>query len=311
MHISKEVKTGLIAIVALALTVWGYNFLKGKNILKSTDEYYVVFERIDGLIESGTVYYKGFKVGNINSIKFDQGRSNKFILKITLEQRIHIPKGSIVKVMSTNPIASASDLEIIFGDQPGFYQSGDTLQSVISTGLMGMLDPLQAKLGNVLSGLDSLLQGLNQVLGPESQESLKGAIADLGTAVNSLKRSLSNGGDLSNSFAHLESVTGNLESKNDEISETLDNLAGITSDLERADLYTTISSLDSTLHSIRGIMAKIDQGEGTLGSLINDSSLYTNLDSTAYHLDALLKDLKENPGRYVQVSVFGKKDKKK
>lgn len=309
MRISREVKTGSIAIIVFALAIWGYNFLKGKNILKSTDEYYVVFDRIDGLIESGTVYYKGFKVGNINSIKFDQGKSNKFILKITLEQRIDIPVGSVAKIKSSNPIASANDLEIVFSNQTTYYQSGDTLKSQISFGLMDMLDPLQQKIQAVLSGLDSLLSGLNQVIGPETQDTLKRAIADLGSSVNSLKGSLSDGGDLSNSFENLESITGNLESKNEEISQTLDNLNSITTDLDSVDLYATFTSLDSTLISVKNIMERVNQGEGTIGLLINDSSLYTNLDSTAYHLDALLKDLQENPGRYVQVSVFGKKDK--
>lgn len=307
MRISREAKTGVIAIAVLALTIWGYNFLKGKNILKPTDEYYVVFDRIDGLIESGNVSYKGFKVGNINSIKFDQEK-NRFVLKITLEERIKIPRGSFVKVTG-NLIASASDLEIVFGNQSTYYDSGDTLTSVTSKGLMDVLDPLQEKLGSVLSGLDSLLSGLNNVLGSDTQETIKGAVTDLGRTVNSLKGSLSNGGDLSNSFAHLESLTGNLESKNDVISETLDNLNGIASELDSVDLYATFATLDSTLESVRNIMAKVDQGEGSMGLLINDSSLYTNLDSTAYHLDALLKDLRENPGRYVHVSVFGKKDK--
>lgn len=309
MRISREAKTGIVAIIIFALTIWGYNFLKGKNILKSTDEYYVVFDRIDGLIESGTVFYKGYKVGNINSITFDQDNANKFILKITLEERIKIPIGSIVKVKSSSPLASASDLEIVFSNQSTFYQSGDTLTSQINLGLMDILDPLQEKLQTVLSGLDTLLSGLNQVMGPETQDTLKKAIADLGSSVNSLKGSLSDGGELSNSFSHLESITGNLESKNNEISKTLDNLSNITSELDSVDLYATFASLDSALVSVKDIMAKVDKGEGSMGLLINDSSLYTNLDSTAYHLDALLKDLQANPGRYVQVSVFGKKNK--
>lgn len=308
MRISREVKTGAIAIIVLALAVWGYNFLKGMNILKPTDEYYVLFDRIDGLIESGNVFYKGYKVGNINAIKFDQEHTNRFILKITLEERIKIPKGSYVKV-SSNLIASASDLEIVFSDQSTYYQSGDTLNSKIIPGLMDMLDPLQSKIQTTLDELEKLIAGINQVIGPETQDTLKRAIADLGSSVNSLKGSLANGGELSNSFSNIESITGNLESKNEEISETLDNLNGITSELDSIDLYSTFTSLDSTLISVKNIIAKVNQGEGTMGLLINDSSLYTNLDSTAYHLDVLLKDLREHPGRYVQVSVFGKKDK--
>jgi phospholipid/cholesterol/gamma-HCH transport system substrate-binding protein len=150
---------------------------------------------------------------------------------------------------------------------------------------------------------------VNQVLGPEVQDTLRSAIADLSYSLHNLKKSFSAGGDLSNSLEHLESFTGNLESKNEQISESLDNLAEITSELKGADLYSTFASLDSTLTSLKSIMAKVDQGEGTLGKLMNDSSLYTHLDSTAYHLDLLMKDLQENPNRYVHLSFFGKKNK--
>ena len=308
MHLSKEAKIGLVAIVVLAITVWGYSFLKGKNILKPTDEYYVVFDRVDGLIESGNVMYQGYKVGNITSLFFDNEGSGKFRVKIVLEERLKIPLHSVVKIKQINPLASTSDLEIIFSNETQYYHSGDTLLSGVSTGIMDIVAGLVPQLQQAIGSLDSVLMSVNKVFTPTEQEKLRKSISSLEGALSSLNQSLAAGGSLNKSLNNLEAVTGNLKNNNENISSTLENLSGITAALDSADLESTLLKLDSTLASLSHTLAKIDQGEGSMGMLVNDSSLYTNLDSTAYHLSILLKDMQEHPKRYVHFSVFGKKD---
>ncbi len=309
MKISKEVKIGLIAIGVLAMSLWGYNFLKGKNIFKSTDDYYVVFDRADGLIESGNVMLQGYKIGKITSLKFDYENTGKFCVKIVLEEKVKIPLHSVVMIKKVNPLASTSDLEIIFSESDLYHVSGDTLASEIGGGIMDKIGDVVPKIESILHGIDTVLISLNRVLTPESENDLRESISYLNTSLTSLGKSLSENGSLNNSFKNLEQVTENLNSKNEQISTSLDNLASISSSIDSADIGSTLKTLDSTLISVRNIMKKIEAGEGTMGKFINDSSLYTNLDSTSYHLDLLIKDLQENPNRYVQVSVFGKKDK--
>lgn len=309
MKLSKEARIGLIAILVLAISVWGYNFLKGKNILKSTDIYYVVFDRADGLIESGNVMLQGYKVGNITSLYFDHENTGKFRVKIVLEERVKIPLHSVVKIKQVNPLASTSDLEIVFSENSQFHVSGDTLTSELGGGIMDVISNMIPKIESILHGIDTVLISIDEVLTPGTEEDLRKSISSLNRSLAALSVSLSPNGSLYNSFANMESVTENLSSKNDQISVTLDNLDSITTSVASADLGATIVTLDSTLIYLNNIMMKIDEGDGTMGKFINDSSLYTNLDSTSYHLNLLLKDLKENPGRYVQVSVFGKKDK--
>ncbi|MBN2523383.1 MAG: MCE family protein [Bacteroidales bacterium] len=309
MKISKEAKIGLIAIVVLAISIWGYNFLKGKNILKSTDHYYVLFDRADGLIESGNVMLKGYKIGNITSLEFDHENSGKFRVKIVLEEKVKIPMHSVVRIKQVNPLASTSDLELILSDNTTYHCSGDTLDSEMGGGLMDVITGLVPKIEHILYGIDTVLISLNQVLTPESEQNLRNSISSLNSSLASLNHSLSKNGSLNNSFEHLEKITDNLDSKNEQIAETLDNLANISSSIDSADLGSILIQLDSTLNSVRNIVSKIDQGEGSMGKFINDSSLYTNLDSTSYHLNLLMKDLQEHPKRYVHFSVFGKKDK--
>ncbi len=309
MKLSKEVKIGLIAIVVLAISVWGYNFLKGKNILRPTDEYYVVFDRVDGLIESGNVMYQGYKVGNITSLYFDNEKSGKFRVKIVLEERIKIPLESVVRIKQVNPLASTSDLEIIFSDNTQYHKPGDTLASEISTGLMDIVSELVPKLQRAIGTLDTILLSVNNVLTPDGQFRLRKSISSLEGTLTSLNKSLAENGNLNKTFKNVESITGNLSDNNEKISSTLDNLSGITAALDSADLENTLRKLDTTLASLHNTLAKIDKGEGTIGMLFNDSSLYVNLDSTTYHLNLLLKDLQENPKRYVHFSVFGRKEK--
>lgn len=309
MRISKEVKTGFIAIIVFAITIWGFSFLKGKDIFKATDNYFIVFDRADGLIESGSVLYKGYKIGNITSLNFDHKNSGKFIVEIILDNSIDIPKGSVVKIKQVNPLASTSDLELIFGNEKTYYQPGDTLLSSCNKGFTDILTDLQAKVENVLGGVDTLLSSLNEVLSPATRQELRGSIEDLHGSITSLNQSLSPNGNLHSSFDNLQSVTSNLKAKNASISSTLDHLANVSSSLDSANLKSILFRLDSTLTSTRQIMAKINGGEGTMGKLINDSSLYTNIDSTSMYLNKVLQDLNEHPKKYVHFSLFGKKDK--
>jgi phospholipid/cholesterol/gamma-HCH transport system substrate-binding protein len=311
MHISKEVKVGIIAIIVFALTIWGFNFLKGKDILKSTDSYFIIFDRADGLIEAGNVIYKGYKIGNISSLEFDAENSGKFIVEIALEHHLKIPTGSTVKIKQVNPLAATSDLEIVFSYANTYQQPGDTLLAGRNKGFTDILTDLQVKVESVLGGVDTLLTSINDVLSPKTRQELKGSIEDLHGSIASLNQSLATNGNLHNSFENLESVTANLKNKNATISSTLEHLSNVSSSLDSANLKLVLQRLDSTLNSTHEIIAKINDGQGTMGKLVNDSMLYNNLDSTSIYLNRLILDLNEHPKKYVHFSVFGKKEKQK
>jgi phospholipid/cholesterol/gamma-HCH transport system substrate-binding protein len=308
MHLSKEVKIALIAIFVLLISVWGYNYLKGKNILKPKEDYYVVFDRIDGLIESGIVSYKGYKIGNIAEIKFDSEKSDKFILRISMEKNVHIPLNSVVKVKSTSPIVASNELELVFSDSKEYQHPGDTLASEGKRGIADMIDPIQKKLNSILNGIDSLVNSLNSVLTSGTRENLRNTLASLDASIASIKTALGPGGTLTNTFKHLETVSNVLDKKAPELSSGIEHFANISADLDSAELDKTVQNLDSSLIALNGILLKIDNGEGTMGKIINDSGLYVHLDSSTYQLNELMKDLKTHPKRYVHFSLFGKKD---
>ncbi len=309
MKLTKEVKTAVIAILILVSSIWGYHFLKGKNILSPTDEYYVSYDRIDGIIESGAVYYQGYAIGNINEIDFDIKNPKKFTLKFVVKKDFSIPKGSEVMAKETNLIAGAKDLQLIFSDSKEFHKPGDTLLAAYDPGMLGILEPIQGQLESVVGNLNTTLESLNNTLNPKMQEDLHGTIAAMRGSMQELQFTMSSRGELGKTLANVETLTNELAKNGEALGSTINNLSNITSDIDSADLDQTLYKLDSTLASVNSIMAKINNGEGTAGLIINDSALYMNLTAASASLDSLLSDLEENPGRYVHLSVFGGKNK--
>ena len=308
MKISKEAKIALIAIFVLAISIWGYNFLKGKNIFVSTDEYYIVFDRVDGLIESGNVMYQGYKIGNITALEFNPEKSGKFRVKIIVQQKLKIPVNSVVSIKQVNPLASTADLEIVFSNETRYHESGDTLLSAAAKGMTDYLADYQGKFDNILLGLDSTLRAINGVLNEEGQKNLQGILSFLNASLKSIKDAMAPGGSIAGTLDNIESMSSNIAGKNGEIASAVDNFAHVSAELDSADLGNTLMKLDSTLQSVNSIMAKMDAGEGSMGKLLNDSSLYRNLDSTSYYLSQLMKDMQEHPKRYVHFSLFGRKE---
>lgn len=308
MQISKEVKIGAISIGIFAISVWGFSFLKGKNLFESTNEYYVIFERVDGLIESGNVVFQGYKIGSISALEFEPDHKEKFRVKVAIDKKLKIPLNSIIKINKVNPLASTSDLEISFSNAKTYHQAGDTLLSGSSKGMADYVSEYQAKFDNILAGLDSTLQATSRILDEEGQKNLQESLNSLNIAFKSLEKSLGPNGSLTQSLDNFESITSNLAGKNEEISSSIDHLSKVTASLDSADIGKTITKLDTTLLTLNKMMSKMNEGEGSMGKLLNDSSLYRNLDSTSYYLSILMKDMQENPKRYVHFSLFGKKD---
>ncbi len=310
MKLSREVKTGFVAIIIFALAIWGFNFLKGKNIFKPTNEYYVVFDDISGVIESGYVYYRGYNIGNITDLTFDPNTPGQFVVQFIVDKAIKIPNNSVITAIQSSLIASTKDLELVFGDSDEFHENGDTLIAGYDKGLMGALEPVQKDLEETIKSLKLTLEAISNTFDEETQARLKSSIASLDKSMASVSTLVAPNGSLRHTLKNVESITGNLKNKNDEISSSIGHLSNVSAALDSANLQSTMIKLDSTLAATASIMAKINKSEGTAGLLINDSALYINLAAATASLDTLLSDLEENPKKYVHFSLFGgKKDK--
>ena len=309
MKITREFKIGLVAVVAIVLTIWGINFLKGINVLEPTDKYYAVYGNVRGLIESAVVNLNGYKVGNVSRIEFDKNDMNRIVVEISLDQKIKLPANTTLVIRSASLISGTKDLDLVLGGGPGLQEPGDTLRSLIQVEISDYIDPIRQQVESLVTSMDTLMVALNGLMDERTRNNLQDAIANLNGTLGSLRASLQSTGSLKTSLDNLASFTGNLEKNNDEITSIIQNFGAISDTLKQADLKALINNADATFARTAVLVEQINKGNGTAGQLVTNDSLYNNLNKALASLDSLLTDLREHPKRYVHLSVFGKKDK--
>ena len=306
MKITKEIKTGILALFAILLLIYGYGFLKGSDLFSNERTFYVSYDNVAGLTVSAPVTINGYVVGQVKKIEFENDLGG-LLVTFSVTEDFNFSKNSIVRIYSTSVIGGNALAIIPEIDKDRIAIDGDVLKGEIEKGMLESLTsglkPLENKIYTTLSGLDSLLINLNSVLNKDTKNNLKDAISSLTKTVYSFEDSSSdlnsllkeNKPKLDSTFSNMETIT--------------DNLAVFSDSITQIDIKAISNNLETTLDSFNSIMDKFNNGEGSIGKLINDENLYKNLQAASKELEELLRDLKENPKRYVHISVFGKKEK--
>lgn len=316
MKISREVKIGALVLVTLAAGFWGFNFLKGVNIFGSTRTYYAVYNEVDGLNISSPVSVNGFNVGSVTGIRLIPEQPGKILVSFRISNGdFAFPDDSEARIESASLLGSKR-ISIVLGSSSNLAQSGDTLNSGIEEGLQASVNkvvlPLKDKVEKLIGTVDSILTPIQGVMTPKTMGSISEAIQTLPDIINNIKRVTGRLDDLvasekdrlSRILGNVESLTATLKNNNGKISSILANVDNITDSLAKSNLKQTIQNATSTLAKVDSIVGKINRGEGTLGALINDKKLYNDLDSAVANVNDLIADLKENPERYVHLSLF-------
>jgi phospholipid/cholesterol/gamma-HCH transport system substrate-binding protein len=319
MNISNETKIGALTSVAIVLLILGFNFLKGKTFGGKTTQYYAVFSNIQGLANSNPVIINGKQVGTISGT--DGGRDmRRIVVAMNMSQAVDIPANSVASI---NPsLVGTTSLEIKLGDSSAYYKDGDTLISVASGGGMfdeafKKVDPVLKEVKGTVVALDSVLTALHSMLDVTTKNNIKGTMENLNKMTASLVvssaslQSLLNAqtGAVAKTMDNLSSFTGTLAKNNNKLEETMTNLDKTTENFSKLDLQKTLTTIDGTLTGLKDAVGKINSEDGSLGKLINNASLYNNLNATSNKINLLLDDIRVHPKRYVSISVFGKKDK--
>jgi phospholipid/cholesterol/gamma-HCH transport system substrate-binding protein len=309
MKLNKEVKVGLIAVAIIAVSIWGYSFLKGKNLLSTNDTYYAIYNNIDGLEEASPVLVSGFKIGLVESIKIHEHSRDKIIVKFSIEENIKLPKNTEAIIYPASLIAGKA-IKIHFSDSKEFYSSGDTIIGILEK---DMISSLSAELLPVKNKIESLVVSMDSVLSifdNERRKDLKSSLDNINKITNDLEQTLdTKNSKLATILSNVESLSTNLKNNNEQITNILQNFSNISDSLDQSNIKETILNANKTLAEFSEISQKINSGQGTIGMLINNDSLYNNLNNLASNVDSLVIDLNENPKRYVHFSLFGKKDK--
>jgi len=306
---SKELKTGIAVVLILCLGYWGFNFLKGQNLLEPASRvFFIEYDNIQGLNKASTVSINGLQVGKVSEINFntDISKRGKLVVKIALDNDFKFSKNSVAKIYSTSIIGGES-LAIIPSYVGDIAVSGDYLkgevESDIFTSVGETLNPLKTKVERVIIGADSLLIALNDVLDLKSRDSFKKTILGAETTVSSLNETLSSFNTM------IDSTKLDIDIALENTKKITANFVKVSDTLTKVNFGQTVKTLQTTLENINGLLSGIEKGKGSLGKLATDDTMYNNLSEASEELAALLKEMKLNPKRFVHFSLFGKKAK--
>jgi phospholipid/cholesterol/gamma-HCH transport system substrate-binding protein len=324
MHfkITREFKIGLAFLVTLAAFYWGVNFLKGVDIFSTSRKIYAVYPKINGLMRSNPVTINGLNVGSVSKITFTNDTSKFLVVEMSITHNVPISKNSVAQIYSADLLGSKA-VEIILGNSKDFVKNGDTLHSGSKASLEDEVSrqvlPLKMKAEALMGSFDTLLTVFNQVMNEETRDNLIKSFASIRNTIKHLEVTTSTidtivtnqKGRMSEIITNIESITHNIKSNNQQITNAINNVSKMTDTLAAANLSKTISTTQRALQNFEQITDKINKGKGSLGMLVNNDSLYNQLEGSSRNLNLLLQDLKAHPKKYVHISVFGKKDKSK
>ncbi len=314
MKINNETKVGILTVVALALLIIGFNFLKGRDLFNNTPKVYAVFSKLGSLAKSNEVKINGLTVGNVYDMEEVDKNVSGIKVTISLTRNVNIPSNSVAYITAPLGGLGAATIIIEKGDATTYLKDGDVLSTRIDEGLFGGLTaevaPTLSKIRTALDSLNRVFTNINSLFDAGAKRNLQQMIANLNTATHSLNKMLDpQSSALAATLNNVNSITGNLKNNNDSITAIMSNTKQFTEKLSKLNLQQTMDTLSSAITTLKATVNKIASKEGTLGALINDRQLYDRLNSTILSAEILIDDLRAHPKRYVNLSVFGKKDK--
>ena len=312
MKISNETKVGVLTIATLTLLILGFNFLKGKQLFTRAKKIYAVFGDLGSLEKSNEVRINGLPIGKVYDLAARDKDISGIVVTINLTKDINIPDDS--KAYVSAPIVGASYIIIEKGKSKTPLKIGDTLETKVENGPLGdikaQLNPTLAKVRTALDSLSLVFGKVNRFFDSETKGNLQQTLSNLNEASNSLKGLLDNEkGPLAKALTNVNSIADNLKKNNDSITLTISNAKKFTEKLNKINLQQTIDSIHSVLTEVKATLAKITNKEGTFGALISDKQLYNRINDAILSAEILLDDIRTHPKRYVNISMFGKKDK--
>lgn len=306
MKITREIKTAILVIASILLFIWGYSFLKGQDLFDKSKRLFVEYDNVEGLTSSAPVTISGKNIGKVHAISL-QNNGKLLVELLITEDSFPISKSSVAQIYEPGFIGGKQIAILPNYSDKNMTVSGDKLLADIKLGLTSSignkLEPTQQKIEGLVTDADKLVVNLNSVLDAQTKANLKESIAKLNKTLEEVSKATSQ-------------VNAMLAANTQKISNTLSNaekasgdFAKITSDIEKAKLSETIQNLEGTLAGVNAMLADMQSGKGTMGKLLKDDAMYNNLTKTSKELELLLQDVRLHPTRYVNVSMFGKKEK--
>ncbi len=315
MKLSREFIIGIVFVVAIALFIWGYNYLKGWDVFTKQKSFFGIYNQINGLMKANPVSINGLNVGQVKNLYFEDNHSGRIVVEIVVTSDFPIPVNSIAKIYSSDIMGSKA-IEIVLGNSTVIAVAGDTLLTSIEAGLKEevnrQVQPIKKKAEDLLATIDSVVTVISEIFNEnarknlsQSFESIKNTLEAIQSASYEIDTLVTvERNRLADILTNIESITKNLDKNKDNINNIISNFSAISDTLAKAEIPKTFNNANIALKNIADIADKINKGEGTIGMLIHNDSLYYQLEKSASDLNKLLEDIRKNPRKYVRFSLF-------
>lgn len=319
--LSREVKVGILTVVTISAFVWSFNFLKGRDVFSRQRIFYAVYDNVAGLMTANSITINGLNVGQVNKMYFHPEKPGRVVVEIFMSNNVPVPVNSMARIFSSDLLGTRG-IQIIPGDSPIMAQSGDTLISAVQLSLQDevndMVEPIMRKTENLITSFDTVLNVLSDIFNKETRDNLTGTVLSLRNTMQNLESStlaidtLVDGQKirLARIISNVESISSNLKDNNANLNRIISNVAILSDSLAQADVAGTMGKVNRAVSGLNSIVQKIEQGEGSLGQLVNNEKMYNELETASRELNLLLEDMRLNPDRYIHFSVFGRSPKK-
>jgi phospholipid/cholesterol/gamma-HCH transport system substrate-binding protein len=319
MKYSKYVKLGILIVVSMAILFWGLSYLKGNDIFKRSNYYYVVYDRIDGLLESNKVTMNGYQIGQVKEITFDPAKSGNLIVTLMVDASFQIPVNSVAQIISSDIMGTRS-IKMGLSNENTFYKSNDTIPGAIESDLKEQVSlqvlPIKNKAEQLLGTLDSAITVLTVIFNEDARDNLSESFKNINKTIENAENITSDLAEVMASekagiqqiISNIEELSNFLNSNTTELQNVIKNLSSFSDTLAQLQVAPIISNISMATNQLLNIMDKLNSNENTVGLLLNDDRLYLEITELSQNLSSLLKDVQENPKRYVQFSAmdFGK-----
>ena len=315
MKIRREIKIGIYLIVVVICFIIGINYIKGKDLFHRHRTFYARYDNVTGLVEAAPVSINGFSIGKVNHIYFESAISSKVIVEITVYNPLNIPKNSVARIFSPD-ILGTKNLKISLGDSPFMAKDGDTLISGTSASLTEemsqQVEPLKRKAEALMLSVDTVINMISVIFNDKTRDNLAMSFIHIRQTLENLEHTTYNLDTLvygqrsrmERILFNVESISGNLRENNAKISNILTNFSTLSDTLAKARIGQTLGDVHNAVMSFSDLIGKINQGKGSVGELVNDDKLYKNLEKSSDELNQLIQDIRVNPHRYLNFSVF-------
>ena len=308
MKFKKEIKVGFLAIVGIIMSVFSYNYLKGINLFEKNRNFKIIYTKVDGLSVSNPVTLNGLKIGNVKKIKFNPLNSKELIVDVVIENDIKFPKTSIAELYETGLIGGKA-IAIIpdYMNDSTIASDGDFLKGVNKPGLTELVNQIlpqvQLQLEGVMKNAEIVFKNINNLFDEETKKELKYSIQNFSLLTSNLNNTSKNISDLINKNSN------NFSSAILDFKNASKNIRSISDSISGKEITNITNNLNELLNNLKIISNNLNNSKGSVGKLINDDSIYSNLEKASNELNILIEDIKINPGRYIKFSVFGRKNK--